>query len=150
MHVERSIVVHVSPERVFPLVSDLRKFKEWNPWHARDPLTEYHFEGPASGTGAIMRWDSSDAEVGSGIQTIVESRPPEFVRSRLEFAGKGHASSSFVISTDPEGSMVTWSLDSNFDDKLFGRYFGLVLEYLIGKDYETGLANLKRIAEAES
>ena len=40
------------------------------------------------------------------------------------------------------------SLDSDFSDSLLGRYFGLMLERMVGPDYERGLVQLKALAES--
>ena len=46
-----------------------------------------------------------------------------------------------------KGTHVTWSFDSEFGLNLVGRYFGLMLDGIVGPDYEKGLQNLKTMAE---
>jgi hypothetical protein len=52
VHVERSQQISASPERVFSLIDNFQEFNRWSPWAARDPKTQYHFEGPERGVGA--------------------------------------------------------------------------------------------------
>jgi len=46
------------------------------------------------------------------------------------------------------GSRITWSFDTSFEGNFAGRYFGLLLDRMIGSDYEKGLGRLKALAEA--
>ncbi len=148
VHVERSIVIDAPPERVFPLVNDYRNFNQWSPWYGMDPDARYRFDGPESGVGAKLSWDSDNPDVGSGSQQIVESRANALVRTHLDFGDQGVAEARFTLSPEGTGTRVTWGFDTDFGYNLVGRYFGLLFESMIGPDYEQGLANLKRVAES--
>ncbi len=147
VHVERRITITAPPERVFPLVNNFREFNRWSPWAAKDPDTQYTFEGSESGVGAKVYWSSENKQVGVGSQEIIESRPNEFVRTALDFGAQGKASATFTIESISEGSRVTWGLDTDAEGSIVGRYFGLLLDKMVGPDYETGLDNLRKIAE---
>jgi hypothetical protein len=147
-HLERSISTDASPATVYGLVNGFQRFNEWSPWAKLDPNTRYTYSGPQTGVGARMDWASANADVGSGSQEIIAAEPDRSVTNRLDF-GMGKPSTA-VIRLDPEGAgtRITWSLDSDFSDSLLGRYFGLMLERLVGPDYERGLAQLKALAES--
>ncbi len=81
---ERSAVLPVSPEKVFPLINDLRLWEGWSPWAKLDPEQKLTYSGPASGIGASVAWEGN-SKVGAGRMTILESRPNELVRIKLEF-----------------------------------------------------------------
>jgi hypothetical protein len=49
-----------------------------------DPAMKQAYEGAPVGTGAIYTW-SGNNEVGEGRMTIIESRPSDFIRIKLEF-----------------------------------------------------------------
>lgn len=147
VHVERKIIITAPPERVFSLVNNLKEFNRWSPWAAKDPNTQYRFEGPESGVGAKVYWSSENKQVGSGSQEIIESRPNEFVRTALDFGAQGKASASFIVDSISEGSRVTWGLDVDAEGSVIGRYFGILIDRMVGPDYETGLDNLRKIAE---
>ena len=59
-------------------------------------------------------------------------------------SGKGTAITSFG-----EGTKLTWALDSDHGYNLMARWIGLVMEKMVGKDYEQGLARLKQVMENE-
>lgn len=147
VHVERSIAIDAPPANVFALVDGFRRFNEWSPWAARDPNAVYTFDGPVSGIGARMAWTGDPKTVGSGSQEIVASEPYRLVRTRLEFGEEGPAEASFTLIPDGRGTRVTWGLDADLGGNPLDRWMGLLFDRMLGKDYETGLASLKALAE---
>jgi len=145
--VDRTITITAPPERIFPLVSNFREFNRWSPWAEKDPNTQYTFEGPESGVGAKVYWYSENKQVGSGSQEIIESRDNELVRTALDFGEQGTASASYMIESTSEGSRVTWGLMVDAEGSIIGRYFGLLMDRMVGPEYEKGLDNLRKIAE---
>ncbi len=145
--VSRAVNVTAPAERIFPLVNNFREFNRWSPWAAKDPNTQYTFEGPQSGVGAKVYWYSENKQVGAGSQEIVESRPNEFVRTKLDFGTQGTASASFLIEETSEGSRVTWGLNTDAQGSVVERYFGLLMDRMVGPEYEKGLDNLRKLAE---
>jgi hypothetical protein len=147
-HVERSIEIAAPPERIFPYVNDLGRFNEWSPWARLDGGTEYRFEGPSAGVGAIMRWESENPGVGTGGLQIVESEYPYRVRTALDFGSQGVATAFFRLEPLGGRTQVTWGFDVEFGYDLMGRYFGLFMDAWIGPVYEQGLMNLRAAVEA--
>lgn len=147
VHVERSAVISAPQATVFALVNGYRMFNKWSPWYAADPGANYSFEGPAFGVGAKMAWSGDPATVGSGSQQIVESRPYEAVRTRLDLGSEGDATAQFTLVREGEATRVTWALDADLGMNPMSRYFGLMFDNMVGKDYEKGLASLKALAE---
>ncbi len=145
---ERSIVVDAPPSSVFEVLNDLRAMREWAPWYERDPDAHYRYEGPDAGVGATVHWDSDHPEVGSGTQEIIESRPDEYIRTRLDFGAQGEAEAWFALTAVDGGTEVTWGFVTDFGNNIIGRYFGLVLESMLAPDYEAGLAKLKQVVES--
>jgi effector-binding domain-containing protein len=148
VHVERSTSIGAPPATVFALVNGYRLFNKWSPWFALDPEAQYSYEGPDFGAGAKMAWASAKKDVGSGSQKIVESRPNEMVRTELDFGDQGLATAQFNLSREGEGTTVTWGLDADMGAGPIGRWFGLMMDRMVGKDYEKGLAGLKTLAES--
>ncbi len=147
VHVERSIRVNAAPVQVFPMLDDLRMFNRWSPWARIDPETRYTFSDPSSGKGAQMQWDSEHPNVGKGLMRIVESIPNKRVGMILDFGPKGSASVGLRVEAAEQGSRVTWAFDQDFGGNLIGRYFGLMLDGLIGPEYEKGLNTLQNLMQ---
>lgn len=150
VHVERSTVVGAAPTEVFAVVNDLSRFNEWSPWAKIDPNTQYKIEGPPAGVGAKMSWTSTNENVGNGSQEIIESTPFSHVKTKLDFGAQGIAVASFTFEPVEGGTKVTWGFDSDVGMNPIGRYTGLMFDSMIGKDYEAGLAELKKLVEAHS
>lgn len=148
VHVERSIVIDAPRATVFALVDGFKQFNKWSPWAALDPNAKYTREGPDFGVGAKQSWVGDPKTVGSGSQEVVELKPLEMVKTRLDFGDKGLAAAQFALASEASGTKVTWSLDSDMGAGPIGRYFGLMMDRWIGSDYEKGLAGLKTLAES--
>lgn len=146
--VERSIVINAPAGEIFPHLNSMREFHEWSPWADIDPDTVYQFDGPESGIGSRMSWQSGDAQVGRGSQEIIDSIDDQRVDMRLEFGDQGDGSAAFLL--EPEGPATTrlrWQFRTVFGWDLFGRYVGLMLDSMIGSAYDKGLRELKSRVE---
>jgi len=147
VHVERSIAINAPQAKVFDALNGFKRFNEFSPWAALDPNTQYTYAGPESGVGAQMSWVSADSKVGSGTNEIVESTPPDFIRTRLDFGGQGPAEATFKFERADGGTKVTWGFDCDLGNNPIARYAGLMFDKWIGGDYEKGLARLKEVME---
>ena len=145
-HVERSVVINAPAETIFPLIADFKAWERWSPWYGIDPDTVYTYEG--SGLGARTSWTSEERSVGSGSQEITAINPPNSMNTALDFGAEGPAQAYFTLAPEGSGTRVTWGFDTDFTNSYIGRYFGLVLDRMLGGPYETGLANLKKLAES--
>ena len=147
--VERSVTIAAPAADLFAQVNDLRKTQVWSPWVKLDPAAKYTFEGPSSGVGAINTW-AGNHEVGEGRQTIVESRPNELVRLKLEFFKPmtSEAAAEFRFKPDGKGTTVTWSMSGqkNYLTKVMCMFMNM--DKMIGGQFEQGLADLKRLVES--
>ncbi len=148
VHVERATTIDAPPATVFALVNGYRRFNEWSPWAALDPQAKYTISGPPTGVGAKMAWVGDPKKVGSGSQEILESRPGELVRTKLDFTGQGVSEASFRLAPAGPGTRVTWTFDTDMGAGPVGRWFGLFMGRMIGPDYEKGLAGLKKLGES--
>lgn len=146
--VTRSVEIAAPPSAVFPLVGDLRRFNEWSPWADIDPETVYTFTGPIDGVGQTLNWESGDKRVGTGSMSIAAIEPDSRVDMAIAFVGQGTALASVVLEPAGTGTKVTWGLDTDLGFNPIARYFGMMMDGMVGPDYEKGLARLKAVAEA--
>lgn len=149
-HIERSSEIHATPSAVFAYLNDFHKFNLWSPWAKLDPNTQYTFSGPDQGVGAKMVWNSKHSNVGNGQQQIMISEPDRRVQTALNFGDMGTAYANFDLAASGANTRVTWSFDQDNGYNILGRYFGLMMDKFIGKDYEQGLVNLKSVVESTS
>lgn len=149
VHMERSTTINASIDKVFQQVNTFEDYNSWSPWFERDPNAEYQFSGPETGVGAKMAWQSDDAQVGDGSQEIVESTYPKHVKTELMF-GEDPKPGYAVFTLEelgPRETKITWSFEADFGNNIIGRYFGLMMDSMLGPDYEKGLASLKANVE---
>ncbi len=151
-HVERQALINAPAEKIFAVVSDLQRSKDWSPWFGLDPGMQVTFEGPGGntgpGVGQKMKWTSTNANVGNGSQETVAFVANEKIVAALDFGEMGKANATVLLAPEGAGTNVTWSFDSELNS-LPERWFGLMFERWIGADYEKGLANLKAYVEAQ-
>jgi hypothetical protein len=146
--VTRSATIAAPPAKVFANVNELQKWEAWSPWAKLDPDCKTTFEGPAAGTGAVMRWDGNN-KVGKGSMTIIDSRSDESVYFRLDFLKPFKGTSNAVFTFKPEGgkTAVTWTM--NGENNFISKAMSCVMdcEKMMGPQFEKGLVQLKAVAE---
>ena len=146
-HVERAIVIEAKPAEIFPYINNLRRFPEWFPFGEVYTNMEFTLSGPEEGVGAKVSWHDSEREALSGSWEILESTPNSKVVTALNVYAIGKAQASFLIQPESYGTKVTWSLDTAPTLNPFIRWFGLILEDIVGPYYVDGLFRLKLGAE---
>lgn len=149
--VQRSATFKATPDVTFALVNDFHRWEGWSPWQKLDPNQKMTFEGAPTGQGAKYGWSGND-QVGEGRMTIEESKANELVRIKLEFLKPWATTNSttFAFSPAAEGVSVTWKMEGHND--FMGKAMSLFMDMdqMVGKDFENGLANMGKAAEAET
>ena len=147
--VTRSATIAAPAARVFDQVNELPKWNAWSPWAKLDPAAKNTFEGPAAGAGASFAW-AGNRNIGEGRMTIVESRPHELLRLRLEFLKPFKATNTAEFAFRPEGAgtRVTWSMSGT--NNFVAKAVGLVIncDRMVGGQFEQGLANMRAVVAA--
>ena len=149
MHIERAAAIQAPPERIFALISDLHGWSAWSPYEKLDPAMKRRFSGAAAGRGAVYEWDGN-GKVGAGRMEITDESAPAKITIKLDFLRpfKGHNVAEFTIAPAGAISTVTWAMrgPQNYICRLMGLLFSM--DRMIGRQFESGLANLKAVAEA--
>ena len=107
--VARSATVAAPAQAVFAQVNDFHKWEAWNPWGKIDPAMKHSYEGAPAGTGAIYTW-VGNKDVGEGRMTIIESRPSDLIRIKMEFFKPfaGNSIAEFTFKPESNQTVVTW------------------------------------------
>jgi len=142
--VERTARIAAPAEKIFPLINDFHRWGEWSPYEQLDPGMKRSFGGAPAGQGATYAWEGND-KAGAGRMEITESTPSSKIAIRLDFIRPFEARNMAEFTLQPQGgeTQVTWAMHgpSPYVAKLMGIFFNM--DQMIGKDFETGLANLK-------
>jgi uncharacterized protein YndB with AHSA1/START domain len=144
--VSRTRVMNAPPEKIFPYLNQPKLWKDWSAWHSRDTNMKLAYAGPDVGVGAQASWESKSE--GNGAMTFTKSDANRFVEYKLTFADWGMVSTG-TLKLEPQGNgtSVTWATEGQLGMNPISRYFGLVMDKMIGGDFETGLANLEKVAQ---
>ncbi|PCJ89113.1 MAG: hypothetical protein COA57_02555 [Flavobacteriales bacterium] len=146
--VERSALINASPSTVFEEVNVLKNWDHWSPWKEKDPTIKNTYSSvPETGVGSWTKWTSE--EEGGGKLTILESEEPTHIKNQLDFEGMGTSYGEWDFKATENGTEVTWSFTG--DMGYLGRIFpGLLMDGMIGPEFEKGLANLKEHCESKA
>ena len=149
MHVQRAATIKAPADRIFPLITDFRRWGAWSPYEKIDPAMKKAYSGAPTGKGAVYEWEGN-SNVGQGRMEITETTQPSRVTIKLDFMKplEGHNVAEFVLVPRGDSTEVTWTMDgpSPYLGKLIGVFMNM--DKMIGSQFETGLGNLKTIAEA--
>ncbi len=161
--IARAATIEAPPEKIFPLIDDLRAHTSWSPFE-KDPAMKRQHSGAPRGAGAVYDWDGN-RKVGAGRITIVESTPPSRIVMKLDMFRPFEAHNIVEFTVEPvedrtaaggrpqadarsrEISRVTWAMrgPQPFMAKLMGIFVNC--DRMVGGEFEQGLAKLKLLAE---
>ena len=146
--IERSVRIQAPPDRIYPLINDLHAWGQWSPWEKVDPALQRTYSGQAAGVGAVYEWQGN-RDVGSGRMEITQSAPPSQVVIKLDFLQpfEAHNTAEFALQPAGDTTTVTWAMYG--PNTLLGKVMSLFfdMDSMVGPQFETGLANLKHVAE---
>jgi len=146
--VSRSVAINAPPEKIFPLINDLKRFNEWNPFAKQDPTIVITYDGPQSGQGAGYSWDSK-GKAGKGSSAITDASSPSRVNMRLDMEKPMEGHPDIVFALEPRGAAteVSWTMAGPYPyiNRVFGAIFNM--DKIIGRTFAAGLLDLKALAE---
>ena len=145
---ERSTSIKAPPEKIFALFNDFHHWTAWSPWEKLDPALKRTYSGAEAGKGAVYEWEGNN-KVGKGRMEIEDSVAPSKVAIDLHFLKPFEARNvaEFTLASQGDATNVTWKMHgpSPYLSKVMTLFFSM--DKMVGKDFETGLANLKAVAE---
>lgn len=145
--VARTTTIEAPADQVFAHLNSLQAQAAWSPWLNIDPDMVQTYSGPDAGVGNRLDWTSDHPNVGNGSQEIIEMTENESVTTALDFGAQGTANAALLLAASGDTTEVTWTLETDMGNNPIGRYMGLMMDGMVGGDYETGLANLKTLVE---
>lgn len=147
-HVQRMASIGAPPEKILPLITDFHNWSSWSPYEKVDPAMKRTYSGAVNGTGAVYEWEGN-MKVGQGRMEITDTSQPSRVTIKLDFIKPlaDHDIAEFTLVPQGDFTTVTWTMDgpTPYAGKLIGVFVDM--DAMIGGQFETGLANLKALAE---
>jgi hypothetical protein len=146
--IQRAASIKAPPERIYPHISDFHNWGAWSPWEKLDPALQRTYSGPTEGKGAIYEWEGNK-QVGKGRMEITEASPPSKIVIKLDFMRpfEAHNTTEFTLDGQGDSTNVSWTMDGQqpFFFKVMSLFMSI--DKMIGKEFETGLANLRGLTE---
>ena len=143
MEVDRAITIQADRATVYSNVSKFENFVKWSPWSAMDPTQKTVITGEDGQVGAKMEWTSESDEVGSGYQEITKASD-ERIDMHLEFTAPWQSQSLVYYEFSGSDGDVTVNWGYEGEGNLLTK---LMVEGMLGKNYEQGLEALKKMTE---
>jgi hypothetical protein len=148
---ERSTTINAPASAIYPHVADFHAWPAWSPWEGQDPNLERTYSGADVGPGAEYSW-KGNRKAGEGLMKVTGVNEPTVINIHLEFVKPFKATNAVVFEFTEghsDATEVRWVMSGkrNFVMQIFGVVFNL--DKLVGKDFEKGLASLKRVVEQQ-
>jgi hypothetical protein len=146
----RSTEINLPKDTVFDYVVLLRNQEQYGVWFKIDPDMKQEFRGTDGTVGFVAAWDSDHKEAGKGEQEIVAIIPGERVDHEIRFQKPFRTVAQAWITTEEANqgkTLVTWGLSGKMKYPINAMGLFMNMEKAIGKNYDQGLSELKRILE---
>jgi hypothetical protein len=146
--IRRAATVKAPAVKIFPLINDFRQWGSWSPYETKDPAMKRTFSGAESGKGAVYAWDGNN-NVGCGRMEILDASAPSKIVIKLDFFKpfEAHNTAEFTMLPQGGATNLTWLMHgpAPFMSKVMQVFINI--DNMVGKDFEVGLANLKKLTE---
>lgn len=149
-NVNRSIIINKPIAEVFNYLKYIKNQDDWSPWKKKDPDMKQTFTGTDGEIGFVSRWEGNK-DVGVGEQELTGITENSSVKSQLRFYKPWKSQSDAYITTrevDANTTEVVWGFTgvNKPPSNIFFLFFNM--DKTVGKDFEEGLSDLKRILES--
>lgn len=144
--VQRSALINAPPKKIYDFVVEPRQWARWSVWNQRDPNMKITYKGPPFGMGSKWEWASKTE--GSGSMEFTRVVPDRAVEYSLSFP-EYNMRSTGALTLEPAGNAtkITWTNAGDVGRNPLKHYLALMMDRIVGPDFEAGLANLKALAE---
>ncbi len=146
--VTRSASIKAPPERIFAVLNDFHKWGDWSPYERKDPAMKRTFSGADTGKGAVYAWDGNSDAARAAWRSPIRAAPNRLTL-KLDFEKPFESNCIVNFTLEPKGgeTVVTWKMrgPSPYIVKVMHTIFDM--DKMVGKDFETDLANLRAITE---
>ncbi|OEY67515.1 SRPBCC family protein [Marinobacter sp. X15-166B] len=146
--VRRSIEIDKPPDSIFTSISDFNTWRSWSPWLSQEPECPVEIGGVPGKPGHKQSWDGK--KIGSGHMELSTVVPGQTLEYDLSFVKpwKSQSKAAFEFEQEGQATRVTWSMEGTLPIFLF--FMKKKMSAMVAKDYERGLAMLKKLLEAET
>jgi hypothetical protein len=145
----REIVIKKPVGEVFNYIKYLKNQQNYSKWATLDPNMKNEFRGTDGTVGFVNSWEGNK-KVGTGEQEITGIAEGKSLSTDLRFIKPFKSLAKAVMTTDAidaNSTKVTWGFESKMNYPMNVMKLFMNMENAIGKDFSTGLQNLKTVLE---
>jgi effector-binding domain-containing protein len=144
-HVQQSIRIDASVDKVRAAIEDFSEWSHWSPWLCMEPSAKVTVSGTPGKPSHNYHWEGD--LVGSGSMTLT-ANDGKLLLMDLEFLKPFKSSAKVAMQLrriSDNQTEVVWSMDSQVPFFLF--FLAGMIKVMIGRDFERGLKMLKEYTE---
>ncbi|MGI9470930.1 MAG: SRPBCC family protein [Rubripirellula sp.] len=144
-HVQRSIIIQASPEKVYDTVADFGTWTKWSPWLGVDKEAVVSVSEDPRSIHSHYHWKGE--LVGEGVLEHVTLDRPHLIEDEIRFVKpfKSQSDVSFELEPEGDGTKITWHMKGKLPFYLF--WMKSKMDVFIGMDYQRGLKMLRELIE---
>jgi uncharacterized protein YndB with AHSA1/START domain len=146
--IEHSRVINAPAQALYDKVANFRSWATWTTWGPeQDPTVKNVYEGAESGQGARMSWKGE--KLGVGRMEFIKADPGRSLDYHLWFNDEvTPGGGQFRFEPVANGTKVTWTGGGPMSGPAVMRLMVPMIESMVMKDFEAGLSNLAKLADA--
>lgn len=145
--VEKNTVISRPAIEVMDKVGNLHVYASWNPWQQADPQSKKTITGSPNTTGHTFAWEGK--KTGKGVLTL-NKIDEKHIHFDLKFLKpwQSKANDNWLFEDWGEGeTRVTWQNHGELPWPI-ARLMGPMINKNLAHQFESGLANLKKLCES--
>jgi Polyketide cyclase / dehydrase and lipid transport len=149
MKATKEIVINKPVGEVFNYIKYLKNQQNYSKWATLDPNIKNEFRGTDGTPGFTNSW-VGNKKVGQGEQEILSIDEGKSVTTDIRFIKPFRSLARAVMSTqaiDSNSTKVTWGFESKMNYPMNVMKLFMNMNEMVGKDFSTGLTNLKAVLE---
>jgi hypothetical protein len=146
---EKEVVINKPKQEVFNYVKYLKNQDNYSAWAKMDPNMKKEFRGTDGTEGFVSAWEGN-SDVGKGEQKIVKITDGQRIDYELHFIEPFESTSPAYMITEevsPAQTKVKWGMSGSMSYPFNVMGLFMNMSETVGKDFQTGLDNLKVIME---
>jgi Polyketide cyclase / dehydrase and lipid transport. len=148
LNIERSMSMNAPKDVVFNEFSHFKTWPAWSAWLQMDPEAKLEYFGTDGEAGSGYNWDGKKVMQGTMKNAGVDGTTMNY---DLEFKGmpwESKANGYLKAEDDGAGTKMTWTYHAITPYPFNAMGLFMNMEEMLGKDFSTGMTNLKKIVES--
>ena len=144
--VSREITIDSPPEVVYAIISDLSRWRSWDPWQAKEPAMTLSV---LKTTGATTDAQWLRRGIPDGKITLQRTEIPRVLNMTLETSREPLRELEIRLQNLGGKSRVQWTVSGKNGLYPLGNIFALQMNKYVGPNYEEALTKLKGYIESQ-